>query len=167
MDEDLTQYQMISGRVCPPNVFLNHDHMTATGLCMYYDSGNAAQSLDAAGTSGTEASDWLQHWNRAATGRGTSTSYYEGNIKTCADKGMRLPTMYETSMPKPGSYLPTGDTGVNPTWAGSTSGVPGFTSWTWTASAETSLPFSYWGWSGASSRGLYYSYPVSVRCVLP
>jgi hypothetical protein len=114
-----------------------------------------------------EASDWLQTWDRTATGRGTSLSYFEGNIKTCADKGMRLPTMYETTMTQPAStYLPTGY-GITPTWAGSTNGVPGHSSWTWTASADTSYTSYYWIWSGASSSFSYYDYSLSVRCVLP
>ncbi|MFM8270002.1 MAG: YncE family protein, partial [Pseudomonadota bacterium] len=163
---DFTTGSNIAGRVCPTHVFLSHSNMTATGRCLYYDGGNAAQSLDAAGTSGTEASDWLQHWNRTNTGRGTSSSYYEGNIKTCADKGMRLPTMYETTMNNPGSYKPTGD-GINPTFAGA-DGVPssgsGLTS---TASAFTIGTTYYWWWSGTNSNGRVYGLYLSVRCVLP
>ena len=65
----------IGGRVCPTNVFLSHDDMTASGRCVYYDAGSPSQRLDAARIGGTEASDWLQYHNRAATRRGTSSSY--------------------------------------------------------------------------------------------
>jgi hypothetical protein len=157
----------IAGRVCPTHVFLSHSEMTATGRCLYYDAGIGPQRLDAAGTSSTEASDWLQDWNQGATGRGISSSYYEGNIKTCADKGMRLPTMYETRMPRPGGQLPTGD-GITPTWAGSTNGVPGFSDfWIWTASVQTNSPSAYW----IALEDIYavneYWRTHYVRCVLP
>ncbi|NBX75165.1 MAG: fibronectin type III domain-containing protein, partial [Proteobacteria bacterium] len=166
-----TYIGQIAGRVCPTHVFLSHSVMTATGRCLYYDSGNAAQTLDAAGTSGTEAEDWLQTWNRPATGRGTSSSYFEGNIKTCADKGMRLPTVYETGMTYDESwmadYLPTGDGISTPTWAGSENGVPSHSSYTWTASSSHYFTGSHWGWSGTDSFGIYYGDSRSVRCVLP
>ncbi|MFM8270003.1 MAG: hypothetical protein ACKN9V_07420 [Pseudomonadota bacterium] len=168
---DFTTASNIAGRVCPTHVFLSHSDMTATGRCLYYDAGNAAQGLDAAGTSGTEASDWLQVWDRANTGRGTNSSYYEGNVYTCAEKGMRLPTMYETTMTKPATtYLPTGDgLSSDPTWA-LTNGVPSHTStitFTWTASASTYHPNYYWEWVGTSSSRLNYNASQSVRCVLP
>lgn len=166
---DFTDYPSIAGRVCPTHVFLSHSDMTATGQCLYYDAGNAAQRLDAA-SSGLEGENWLQSWNRADTGRGTSSSYFEGNIQTCANKGMRLPTMYETTMNKPGNYLPTGDTGVTPTWAGSANGVPRVgTSYTWTASAATTDTINYWIWSGTANSmfGVSYTTSYSVRCVLP
>jgi len=121
------------------------------------------------------ASDWLLHWDRANTGRGTGSSYYEGNIKTCADKGMRLPTIYETTMTYEswmGGWLPTGDgLGSVPTWAGSTNGVPSHTSstsWTWTASAYPDFTFIYWIWSGTDGDiDRSYTNSYSVRCVLP
>ena len=170
--------EKLEGRVCPgkttgSGVFIGFNNMVDSIRCLYYDSGNAAQSLDAAGTSGTEASDWLQDWDRAATGRGTGSSYFEGNIKTCADKGMRLPTMYETTMPQPGAtHLPTGDF-ITPTWAGFTNGVPSFTrptSGTWTASAGlTGSTLGYWYWSGIASGITISGYfgSLLVRCVLP
>lgn len=68
----------IAGRVCPAHVFLNHadeSTMKATGRCLYYDSVNAEQALDAAGTSGALAPSWLQTWDLSAIGRGSSASY--------------------------------------------------------------------------------------------
>jgi hypothetical protein len=168
-----TQIAALVGRVCPgkttgSGTFIDFTNMVDSTRCLYYDSGNTTQTLDAAGTSGTEASDWLKNWNRAATGRGTSSSYYEGNVKTCADKGMRLPVMYETTMTKPTSYLPTGDTGVTPTWAGSTNGVPSYLGYTWTASAYANFSIYYWVWSGTSSNTIgNYNSSCYVRCVLP
>ncbi|NBX76146.1 MAG: hypothetical protein EBQ92_06290, partial [Proteobacteria bacterium] len=175
-ETDFTTGSNIAGRVCPgltagSGVFVDFNNMVDSTRCLYYDSGNASQTLDAAATSGTEASDWLQAWNSAATGRGTGHSYYEGNIKTCADKGMRLPTLYETSAttnPLQPSY-PTDD-GLDPThpnFAGSTNGVPSFGNWAWTASALTYTSGGYWGWSGTDGFQDYYSSYLSVRCVLP
>jgi DNA-binding beta-propeller fold protein YncE len=97
----------IAGRVCPPNVFLSHSNMTATARCLYYDGGNDAQRLDK--DSGMIGENQLLGWDNATSSQGSSSSYYEGNIQTCADKGMRLPTAYETTMTKPTGYLPIGD----------------------------------------------------------
>jgi hypothetical protein len=176
---DFTTGANIGGRVCPTHVFLSHGDMTASGRCVYYDAGSPVQRLDAAGIGGTEASDWLQRYNRADTGRGTSSSYYEGNIKVCADKGMRLPTAYETRMTTSvgTSYLPTGD-GISPIWAGEVNGVPSSElGWTWTASAGiwSSRKDIYWLWTGNCGNGGscgniddgYYANDYAVRCVLP
>jgi hypothetical protein len=176
---DFTNGTNIAGRVCPPNVFLSHSNMTATGRCLYYDAGNAAQKLNAA--TGTVAEDFLLYWNNASTGRGVSSSFYEGNIKTCADKGMRLPVLYETTaqVPQPftssGPRLPNGD-GITPTYAAS-NGVPSMADWTWTASGDpgtwhygrnyifhiwkgSTFPCDFWGCEDAT-------FLEEVRCVLP
>ncbi len=177
----------IGGRVCPTNVFLDFSNMAATDRCLYYDTGNAVQRLDDAnpdtgGPSGAlESEDWLMQWSRAGTGRTTNSSYFEGNIKTCADKGMRLPTIYETTMTAASSNRPTGDLIANggslsahPTFA-TTNGVPSFSSHTWTASASTNHSHLFWTWSGTASSTAYYdgwygtcsSGCRNVRCVLP
>jgi DNA-binding beta-propeller fold protein YncE len=176
---DFTVGANIAGRVCPPNVFLSHTNMTATGRCLYYDAGNAAQKLNAA--NGTVAEDFLLYWSDAQTGKGTSSSFYEGNIKTCADKGMRLPALYETTAPVPqpftssGPALPNGD-GITPAYA-SSYGVPSLSDWTWTASGDpgtwhygrgyiyhlwrdSSFPCDFWGCEDAT-------FLQPVRCVLP
>ncbi|NBX76843.1 MAG: polymer-forming cytoskeletal protein [Proteobacteria bacterium] len=176
---DFTAGNNIAGRVCPTHVFLNHTNMTATNRCVYYDEGNTAQTLDAESSTGQEGLDWLTEWNRSETGQESASSYYEGNIKTCADKGMRLPTVYETTAEPFEDFLPPGD-GISPTWAGGTNGVPGVSSsQTWTASASSDASFIYYSWSGSGS-GSAYSYApdpeaeeqgvddsLSVRCVLP
>jgi len=163
----------IAGRTCPQHTFLNHLNMTATEQCLYYDSGNASQRLDKSHPNvdgpidSIEASDWLTQWDSAASGAGIASSFFEGNIKTCADKGMRLPTMYETTMTKPTGYLPAGDS-VSPTWAG-TNGVPSspIAAWSWTASATTSNVSQYFGWSGTSNGIGGYAGSNTFRCVLP
>jgi len=165
-------FSSITGRVCPPNVFLSYADMVASNRCLYFDGGNSPVDLDSAGTAGVEATDWLRDYNRAATGRGASSSYFEGNIKTCADKRMRLPTAYETTMATP-PYLPTGDLGLAPVWAG-VNGVPSLSFLTWTATAYERSPFRnyYWSWSGTTADDEMYNAswdfaPLDVRCVLP
>lgn len=178
--DDFTDGANIAGRVCPENVFLSHSDMTATGRCLYYDAGNPPQGTQCYNTdyacdhSGlVEGEDWIGYWDRPTSAWGAASSYYEGNIKTCADKGMRLPTMYETTMSKPNSNLPTGDIGVVPTWAGSADGVPEVNnSWTWTSSADGALSVvggqQDWAWKGALSVRESDEYQMfSVRCVLP
>jgi uncharacterized delta-60 repeat protein len=116
----------------------------------------------------TEGSDFLRDPDSAGAGRGTSSSYYEGNIKTCADKGMRLPTAYESTVDNSSTWtFPTGDAGVSPTWA-LTSGVPSYSDETWTASAYDGGVY-YVLWSGTYMSG---GTPTNgqgryTRCVLP
>jgi hypothetical protein len=167
--EDFLSSSQVKGRVCPPNVFLSFTNMTATGRCLYYDGGSPNEALDT-GVNGIEASDWLRDWNRSDTSRGINSSYFEGNIKLCADKGMRLPVVYETTMTNPNSSLPNGDgLSTTPVWAGSTLGVPSIEGWTWTASAITYgfIYGRYFMWSGTGSAYEFYSSRATVRCVIP
>ncbi|NDE16738.1 fibronectin type III domain-containing protein [bacterium] len=100
---DLTDLSNIAGRVCPSNVFLDHDNKFATNRCLYYDVGQNSWALSAAyysgGTNLVEGEDYLLNWSSPGTAGPlsdpTEPSWYEGNIKLCADKGMRLPTYYE------------------------------------------------------------------------
>ena len=165
---DFTTSTNIAGRACPTHVFLSHSNMTATNRCLYYDNINPNQTLNAVG--GIEAQDWLTSWNRAATGAGVSPSWFEGNIKTCADKGMRLPTLYETSVPTPTTGMPTD---AAPTFGGTR--VPSSTGssydYAWTASAHTTSSINYWQWNNASESWDNYDDndygPYQLRCVLP
>jgi hypothetical protein len=171
---DFTTSSNIAGRVCPPNVFINHDLMTAADRCLYFDNGSSVQRLDAAGTSTFETSDWLQAWSRPLTGRGIGSSFYEGNIKTCADKGMRLPALYETSiseaaakastMGSPGEYLPTGDS-ITAVWA-ENNGVP-TNSMNWTATAHVPDANYFWNWHGTGGGNSSFSDTIAARCVVP
>ncbi|MCX6106293.1 MAG: hypothetical protein NTY08_10740 [Proteobacteria bacterium] len=159
----------LGGRVCPSSVYVDDTNKVAFGRCLYYDIGNAAQTLNAAGTSQTTlASMGLDYWNVAGTGNDTASSWYEGNIKTCADKGMRLPTLYETGATDPGSAKPA-DASPAPTF-NAASGVPSVSgsSYTWTSSAYTGASWGYWLWSASTAN---YSYNIGggrdVRCVVP
>lgn len=155
----------IAGRACPSHVFLSRWNMAAGDRCLYFDSGNNAQRLDARPAL-VEGVDWLRSWKRAVTGRGTQSSYFEGNIKTCADKGMRLPTLYETAARRPASSLPMGEV-VGPAFSEFT-GVPSVSgSPTWTASAFTKDLNQFWGWSGNQSSNASSGISRAIRCVLP
>lgn len=176
---DFTAGSSIAGRVCPPNVFLSFENMTATGRCVYYDPSNGAQALDR--DSGIVGEDRLVAWDNSASGRGVSASYYEGNIKTCADKGMRLPTIYETEANNPNySGMPNGDS-ITPTFA-LENGVPSHNTEeyisSWTASAfvgddpiDPTNNFFVWTWDmpvGGSRLHNQGEPDLSgIRCVLP
>ncbi len=182
---DLTSSEHIAGRVCPPNVFLDHSSMTAGGRCMYYDSGKDSGHLastcvdsqlnevDLNLCTGVEAEDYLADWNRVNSGRGISASYYEGNIKVCADRGMRLPTVYELATTGTTTNLPTGDgLSTAPSWAGTANGVPMIpnTLNMWTASASPPNSGTYFIWNGtAVDKDVYTAANVAygIRCVLP
>ena len=170
---NLTDISQIGGRSCPPNVFLNHGAMTESHLCLYYDAGNTYQWLNRDKTGGVIAQDYLEYFTLSGSGRGTDSSWYEGNIKACADKGMRLPTLYEMGVSDPGSSI-TKPTDANPTFSTS-AGVPAYNrSWTASATPGTScLEWCYWQTVGTSSYSSHfqyynaYSYQAYVRCVLP
>ena len=85
---------IIDDRVCPPNVYIDDSNKFTTTNCVYVSPEYGGQVLDAAGDDQNNAStmgmkDWTEH-------NGGAQRWYVGNIKTCSDKGMRLPTIYET-----------------------------------------------------------------------
>ncbi|MCX6102257.1 MAG: hypothetical protein NT000_03215 [Proteobacteria bacterium] len=158
----------LAGRVCPTHVFYENS-FTATSKCLYYDSGNSQQVLGLSEDNvGNQAEDWLVSFADASTGNSTFASWYEGNITTCADKGMRLPTAYETTLSSV-SFDSPGD--ASPTFAGY-AGVPSFTGNTWTASADTgdgpSFTNIFYFWSSTTnSSGSSLNTSNYVRCVVP
>jgi hypothetical protein len=165
----------LAGRVCPPNVFLSRDNMVAEGRCLYFDGGNQLQALSYYyGPDFQEATDWLRDSTSPTSGRGSSSSYFEGNIKTCADKGMRLPVIYETTIngayaKQKGWMLPSGESNLNVVWA-EQNGVPSFQGWTWTSTAigtENNYYQYYrrWYWDETGIENA--SFKGYVRCVLP
>ncbi len=160
----------IGGRVCPVNVYVDDGNKVATGRCVYYDRGNMSQRLDAslldATTNQSTAGSYrLGLWDTAAGGNTTGASWYEGNIQTCVNKGMRLPLLYETSAADPaGTYKPADP--ASPSWSSASTGVPSLGDYTWTSSAYTFDSYLYWVWAGTgTSYGYLNTYPV--RCVVP
>jgi fibronectin type 3 domain-containing protein len=169
---NFVDFGTIGGRACPPNVFLNHQNATISSSCLYFDGGSQQQWLTAGKTDGAVAGvDYLEFWNNAVTGSGIAASWYEGNIKTCGDKGMRLPTLYETKASAPSTGWPADFT---PIFAGSL-GVPSaYTGPTWTASARASDSKIFFNFNSTTTESTT-SMPmfegalptVGVRCVLP
>jgi hypothetical protein len=162
---DFTQYSSLKGRVCPPNVYINDSNKFATDRCMYYGGIENAQKLYA--STGTAWEDFLHTWNNATSSLGTAGAWYEGNVKVCNDKGMRLPALYETNIviDASSSNLPQSD--GTPVFA-TTSGVPGHSSFLWSATAALNSSSGYSGWQGTS--WTYANYNVNnynLRCVLP
>lgn len=158
-----TAWQDLTGRVCPTNVYIDDANKFTTGNCLYYTSEAAVAKLDGSGTSQTTAgSIGMNNWSNY---NGGSAKWYVGNIELCSKKGMRLPTLYETTTTDTTTTSrPTGDGA--PTYAQST-GVPELGQWTWTASASTIISNSYWVWSGAAVGYNNYNDGLSVRCVAP
>jgi hypothetical protein len=191
-----TEVANIVGRACPPNVFLSHGTnatknalMKATGRCLYYDSGYTDRiQPDRFRVGGVEGSDYFISWNRPATGRGVASSYYEGNVKFCADKGMRLPVVYESSAPYDAEgirlYGPRGDAlAPAPIWAGRANGVPAAVPYRWGSPATMTAtamhdyepvmvnPNDFWAYEetkqGLVGMQVGGGLGAAIRCVLP
>jgi alpha-tubulin suppressor-like RCC1 family protein len=171
-----TNYTIISGRVCPTNAFNDYSHMTETGQCLYtsiaFEYGGAYGPFTLNYYSnGTLGEDYLADWNASGSGNGTGPSWYEGNVKPCADQGSRLPTLYETNVTGIDPYYYFPPTDANPTFGGN--GVPsnGYSgNSAWTASASQVGTSFYWVWSGnglAAEAGSNGTQEFSVICVLP
>jgi hypothetical protein len=161
-----TNIQGLAGRVCPPNVYLNAANRFANDSCLYYDAGNAAQPLHAAGVSQTDINQMgLQSWQNY---NGGAAKWYVGNIRTCAVKGMRLPALYETtscnSIDK--QYLPLADGTPVFALAAGVPEVPG-AEYTWSASTAMAGADNYFSYGLNKWAGYIYSYSYAVRCVLP
>jgi len=156
-----THIGTIAGRACPSHVFKNGNY-TAGSQCLYYDTATYIASLNQA--TGVEGDDYLTYWNTTPTGNGNGPSWYEGNIKVCADKGMRLPTLYETQANQPTYWVPSD---ANPTFGGTR--VPSSSAWTITATANSYNAIGYWSWLGSNNGNGYRAFNIAsdVRCVLP
>jgi len=121
---NFTTLTNIAGRACPPNSTLPSVHISddnnaskfATGYCLYYDNGGAGDGMwrgSDAQVSGIPYEDYTYYWTRvdgSGVGSVRGRGWYAGNGKTCADKGMRLPAVFETNTTGTTSpYFPTGD----------------------------------------------------------
>jgi hypothetical protein len=164
----------IAGRACPKNVFISTTSKVATGRCVYYDQGTLNVTLNAAGTSQTDINTLgLPLWNTSGTGNGTAGSWYEGNIKLCALKAMRLPTLYEGKLPMAinfvGNTYPTDSTPA-PSTNDITNGVPSLNDangLTFTASALIEATHVYWGYDVTLIDQATYTNSIhDVRCVV-
>ena len=154
----------IEGRVCPGNVFIDDSNKFTINNCLYYTPSYPAQSVTADGSDGISG---LGPWSGIPPV--LPAKWYVGNILACSSKGMRLPTLYETTANQPVSFLPTSD-GTPTVWGGSDR-VPSVTSghWTWTSTSHTEiLGIEYWCWSGTGTSYCdFEGSSASVRCVIP
>jgi len=170
--DDFTDISKLGGKACPTNTFINYDNMVVSNLCLYYDTGSTTQALNA--DSGIEGEDFIMDGDRPTSGRGTASSWYEGNIQTCASRGMRLPTAYETDAEDQNNFT----TQMDATPVFGNNGVPSYAApggpywrFSWTASVNPNRTDYYFRWSTYSQ--YYYSNTYTspsdstIRCVLP
>ena len=160
----------IGGRTCPASVYIDDTNKVASGRCVYYDQGNLAQRLDA--PNGDGVTDQATAGSFRIGARAANAGFwYSGNIQTCANKGMRLPTLYETTAAQPAAtYLPVDATNnPTPSWSTMLTGVPmaAGAAYSWTASAYTLNSANYWIWVGTTTSYAGYSNTFAVRCVVP
>jgi hypothetical protein len=166
--------EQLDNRANPTNTYLDDSNKFLTNRWVYYSRRATFVSLKTGNSTLTEGVDWIDRWDSLNSTNGLDGAWYEGNITTCSQLGMRLPTAYETRMPRPSdSKIPLTD--GNPTFAGD-NGIPSGTSVTWTATADTSAVEynSYWCFYKDADNGnaeTQLSIPsgafYDVRCVLP
>jgi hypothetical protein len=175
---DFTDSRQIYGRVCPTNVFIDYSNMAQTNRCLYRSD---ASGVRLTSSGGTEAVDWLHSWGSTRSGKGAAASYYEGNIKTCSGKNMRLPVIYETAAYETegcttcfgsGSAYPTGDSITPPQGPGAPTSngktFLGFSgTWTATASANPVKRNNYLMFNGSEIASYNSSGGGWIICVLP
>ena len=127
--------------------------------------------------SGIPYEDYTYYWTRvdgSGVGSVRGRGWYAGNGKTCADKGMRLPAVFETNTTATTSpYFPTGD--GTPSFAG----IYGVRAVSGCGQTATTYYSNVWldryndshlvGWLNNSGNGYIgnCSDDDSYRCVLP
>lgn len=148
---DFVAYDSISGRTCPPNVYIDENDKFSVGKCLYHGI-HAIQRLDSGGTNGTLG---LSTW--------TVPLWYAGNIATCSTLGMRLPTVYEAMDSAGENTAAYPYSNGTPQFAGAQA-IP-TTNYTWTATSYVLNRNQYMVWSPGNVAS--YDTQASVMCVLP
>jgi hypothetical protein len=175
-----TNVTSLGGYRCPPNVYVNDsDQLHASGstngaYCLFYEKVGRQSNLDAAAGAGSNQATLgqigFQTWDSS------TCKWYRGNVDECAQQGMRLPTLYETTAAMPTQYLPSTVNGsctsadvTVASWASNATGIPAISYLSWTASSATVNTANYWIWGGSQtwSNGSYSMGHLSIRCVLP
>ena len=151
----------IAGRRCPTNVYIDDSNKLSLASCLYFSNAYPTQRLDAPQNNG-----WRDQttWGSLRLGRQTTGKWYEGNIQTCANYGMRLPTVYETTLPNFVGGMPTEVTATFSSEKGIPSAVGVVT---WTATAHTGDNNRFWTWNGTSSGNENQDGNFAIRCVIP
>jgi hypothetical protein len=108
-DDYFLGYNSLAGRACPEMIF-PADWSTVTeskeDKCLYYDRGTRGVRLGLDmprfKNVGVDKVDfmwiWGSPWGDFCQFRCRTPLYFQGNIKTCNVKGMRLPTIYEAEV---------------------------------------------------------------------
>ena len=143
----------IAGRVCPSLVYIDdskEENKASTGNCLYFHDVNASVE---------SPSNFFELELKSLS----SKSWYAVYIKDCGDKGMRLPTLFETKSSTPPSNLLPDET---TTW-NKELGVPSATiiHHSLTATSYTA-PTWYWGWR-SDIYNAEFRPTVNIRCVIP
>jgi hypothetical protein len=108
-DGDFLGYKGLAGRACPEMIYRADYSMITDSKsenCLYYDTGTPKVRLGGEPSKvkniGIEKIDWMwiwsDIWGDQCTFRCRTPLYFQGNIKTCNVKGMRLPTIYEAEV---------------------------------------------------------------------
>lgn len=157
-DADIgTAATVIEGRVCPDNVYIDDTNKFDENSCLYYTKSFAPQHLAVAGnTQDTAGSIGINNY--------TVEEWYTGNIELCSSKGMRLPTLFETSVLEV-NVTNTPTTDGTPIFA-EEKGVPSSVT-TFTATTSSNANFTYQSWSGEDNFGNDWYVNLAIRCVLP
>ena len=168
---------IIAGRACPDNVYIDDANKFTTTNCVYFSPASYTTALNSSGYSQTSAgSIGLREWIYY---NGGAPRWYVGNIKICSDKGMRLPTIYETTVAGANTSnvnFPYSDGSPIFAEGNGVSSASSYSSWTWTASSSLNNGlgpgYHYWIWTGSSINDFPYSLPYApqnygVVCLLP
>lgn len=157
---------LIKGRACPDNVYISNSNKFSTDNCLYYTDGTR-QALSAAGQDQTGPTTiGLGPWTNYDVGQ---HNWYKGNVRTCSDRGMRLPTVYETITTNSSySNYPNDSAGDPTAFAGSNGINPGVRIWTATHHSSDIQRYLTVDTSGNIGTLIYYTSSTAyVVCVLP
>lgn len=142
-----TDYNSITGRVCPKKIYLSDSLYAQPNHCLFYRSATASSLNTAAFTS-------------------TNPAWFQGNIASCSDLGMRLPTIYEAAVnPIDVNLLPTTDKMI----FDATTGIPAAAGEgaTWTATKCKSGDNHYFSYRQGTASCEPATSQKSVICVVP
>jgi hypothetical protein len=178
----------IAGRACPEKVF---NSSSGPSTCLYYSSRLGLGITLQGSSTGVRLEDYIDKWTDNISGGAipgcnysskTAASWYVGNIKTCADAGMRLPVLYEFKGWKSGCRASSTDCAISDlpppgiVSESDSNGRPARDTWTATASSHCSGD-SYDGkyfWQVNEELGLLRTFSsgrsessAHVLCVLP
>lgn len=194
-DGDFLDYKILAGRACPEMIY-RADYSPVSEdkaeNCLYYDAGKTKSVLGQEPSKfrnvGIEKTDWMWIWSTTwgdlCVNRCRTPLYFQGNIRVCNIKGMRLPTIYEADvdldhlpfqikygLPRVKSHVDQWLTQGGATYPQPGKGVPAVPGgYTFTASGVWQPLFTSQYFVFNSQRHpekSSFNAPQNVRCVLP